>query len=188
MKVLKKLSEYWKKLLSLPQVQGLRNKLDKHPIIELQLYLWCFFAVCLILLLILSAFGCTEQSRRIFKDSVVSATDCAFHTSLACASQAAAGCEKPSNGEGYGEFGQCLVNRSASCSGRGLGVCLLKGIANVIGSTSVAAGGAGCVGSNSLDQVKACVADVTIETESDAVQTVAYCYRHVCMEGPGTEP
>ena len=130
----------------------------------------------------LSTCGCTEQYKRIFKDAAVSVTDCAFHTSLGCASQATAGCDKPSNGGGYGEFGQCLVNKSASCSGRGLGLCLLKGIANVVGSTSVAAGGVGCTGEESLDEIRSCVSDTTLETESEAVSAVAYCYRSVCME------
>ena len=146
-------------------------------------------AFCAMLMMfILSICGCTEQSRKLFKDAAISVADCAFHTSLGCASQATAGCEKPSEGEGYGDFGKCLVNHSASCSGRGLGLCLMKGIANVVGTTSVAAGGVGCAGVDSLDQVHACVADTTLETESEAVEAVAYCYRYVCMEGPGTEP
>ena len=132
-------------------------------------------------MLVFSLCGCTEQSKRLFKEAAVSVADCAFHTSLGCASQATAGCDKPSNGEGYGEFGQCLVNRSASCSGRGLGMCLLKGIASVVGTTSVAAGGAGCVNDSSIEEVKACVADVTLETESEAVSAVAYCYRAACI-------
>lgn len=147
------------------------------------------FAVgAIFLALVFSTCGCTEQYRRIFKDAAVSVADCAFHTSLACASQATAGCDKPSGGEGYGEFGQCLVDRSSSCAGRGLGLCLMKGLANVVGSTSVAAGGVGCVGEESLVQVRACVADTTIETESEAVSAVAYCYRYACLDGPGTEP
>jgi hypothetical protein len=155
-------------------------------IFPVKLAVFSFGAI--ILALILSTCGCTEQTRRIFKDAAVSVSDCAFHTSLACASQASAGCEKPSNGEGYGEFGQCLVNRSASCSGRGLGLCLLKGIANVVGTTSVAAGGVGCTGDEALDQIRSCVLDTTLETESEAVSAVAYCYRFYCLEGPGTEP
>ena len=150
--------------------------------------LFCGVFSLMFLAIVLSLCGCTEQTKRIFKNAAVSVSDCAFHTSLACASQATAGCDKPSGGEGYGEFGKCLVNRSASCSGRGLGMCLLKGIANVVGTTSVAAGGVGCVNEESLQEVEGCVSDVTIETESDAVQTVAYCYRQVCMEGPGTGP
>tara|TARA_R100000278_G_scaffold46215_2_gene40170 strand:- start:7415 stop:7867 length:453 start_codon:yes stop_codon:yes gene_type:complete len=137
--------------------------------------------VAIILLFAVTMCGCTEQSRQLFKDAAVSVSDCAFHTSLACASQATAGCDKPSDGEGYGEFGQCLVNRSASCSGRGLGMCLLKGIANVVGTTSVAAGGVGCVNDDSLEEIKTCVADVTLETESEAVSAVAYCYRSACI-------
>ena len=111
----------------------------------------------------------------------MSVSDCAFHTSLACASQATAGCDKPSGGEGYGEFGKCLVNRSASCSGRGLGLCLLKGIASAVGTTSVAAGGVGCVNETSLQEIESCVSDVTLETESEAVSAVAYCYRVACI-------
>ena len=142
----------------------------------------------IVLALVFSTCGCTEQTRRIFKEAAVSVADCAFHTSLGCASQATAGCEKPSNGDGYGEFGQCLIDRSSSCAGRGLGLCLMKGIANAVGSTFVAAGGVGCAGEGSLNQVRACVADTTLETESEAVTAVAYCYRAACLEGPGTEP
>ena len=144
--------------------------------------------VAIVLAVVFSTCGCTEQTRRIFKEAAVSVADCAFHTSLGCASQATAGFKKPSGGEGYGEFGQCLVDRSSSCAGRGLGLCLMKGLANVVGSTSVAAGGVGCVGEESLDQVRACVSDTTLETESEAVAAVAYCYRAACLEGPGTEP
>ena len=140
------------------------------------------FAICaIIIMVVFSLCGCTEQTKRIFKDAAVSVSDCAFHTSLACASQATAGCDKPSGGEGYGEFGKCLVNRSASCSGRGLGLCLLKGIASVVGTTSVAAGGAGCVNETSLQEIESCVSDVTLETESEAVSAVAYCYRVACI-------
>ena len=159
---------------------------DHDDIFPVKLAVFSFGVV--ILALIMSTCGCTEQTRRIFKEAAVSVADCAFHTSLGCASQATAGCEKPSNGDGYGEFGQCLIDRSSSCAGRGLGLCLMKGIANVVGSTSVAAGGVGCVGEESLDQVRACVADTTLETESEAVTAVAYCYRAACLEGPGTEP
>lgn len=60
-------------------------------------------------------------------------------------------------------------------------MCLLKGIASVVGTTSVAAGGAGCVNDSSIEEVKACVADVTLETESEAVSAVAYCYRAACI-------
>lgn len=141
-----------------------------------------FAVIGILFLFAITMCGCTEQSRQLFKDAAVSVGDCAFHTSLACASQATAGCDKPSDGEGYGEFGQCLVNRSASCSGRGLGMCLLKGIANVVGTTSVAAGGVGCVNDESLEEIKACVSDVTLETESEAVTAVAYCFRQSCME------
>lgn len=126
--------------------------------------------------------GCTEYSRQVFKDAAVSVSDCAFHTSVACAAQATLGCDKPEGGQGYGDFGQCLVDKSSHCSGRGLGMCLLKGIANVVGSTSVVAGGVGCSGEENLAEVKACVADTTLETESEAVSAVAYCYRNVCME------
>jgi hypothetical protein len=143
--------------------------------------MFCGVFSLMVLAIILSLCGCTEQTKRIFKDAAVSVSDCAFHTSLACASQATAGCDKPSGGEGYGEFGKCLVNRSASCSGRGLGMCLLKGIANAIGTTSVAAGGVGCVNEKSLQEIESCVSDVTLETESEAVSAVAYCYRVACM-------
>ena len=135
------------------------------------------FFICLVM----SMCGCTEQVKRVFRDAAVSVSDCAFHTSLGCASQATAGCDKPSEGEGYGEFGKCLVNRSASCSGRGLGLCLLKGIANAVGTTSVAAGGVGCVNDSSLQEIESCVSDVSLETESEAVSAVAYCYRVACM-------
>ena len=135
------------------------------------------FFICLVM----SLCGCTEQMKRTFRDAAVSVSDCAFHTSLGCASQATAGCDKPSEGEGYGEFGKCLVNRSASCSGRGLGMCLLKGIASVVGTTSVAAGGVGCVNDSSLQEIESCVSDVTLETESEAVSAVAYCYRATCI-------
>ena len=138
--------------------------------------------ICLSLCVILSLCGCTKAQRALFRDGVVTVSDCAFYTSIGCASQAAAGCNSPElPGQGYGEFGQCLVNRSSSCAGRGLGLCLLKGIASVVGTTSVVAGGVGCTGDESLQEVRSCVADVTLETESDAVQAVAACYRRACI-------
>ena len=45
----------------------------------------------------------------------------------------------------------------------------------------MAAGGVGCTGDKSMAEVKACVADVTLETESEAVSAVAYCYRAACI-------
>ena len=143
-----------------------------------------FIIICILsvwALFVMSMCGCTDAHLNAFKSGVVSVSECALHTSLGCASQAAAGCETPSTMDGYGDYGQCLVNKSASCSGRGLGLCLLKGIGNAIGSTSVAAGGVGCTGEESLDEVRACVGDVTLVTESEAVSAVAACYRRVCM-------
>lgn len=140
--------------------------------------------ICLSLCIILSLCGCTKSQRALFRDGIVTVSDCAFYTSLGCASQAVAGCNAPElPGQGYGEFGQCLVNRSSSCAGRGLGLCLLKGITSVVGTTSVVAGGVGCTGDEGLREVRSCVADVTLETESDAVQAVAACYRRTCIEG-----
>tara|TARA_R100000664_G_C2712863_1_gene108985 strand:- start:691 stop:879 length:189 start_codon:yes stop_codon:yes gene_type:complete len=60
-------------------------------------------------------------------------------------------------------------------------MCLLKGIASVVGTTSVAAGGVGCVNDSSLQEIESCVSDVTLETESEAVSAVAYCYRATCI-------
>lgn len=150
-----------------------------------------FIGICYIVVLVLTIInyiGCTRVQRDTLKSAVVSVSDCAFHTSMACASQALAGCPSPSDGEGYGEFGNCLVDKSASCSGRGLGLCLLKGVVNVAGSLNVAGGGVGCTGNEGISEVKSCVSDVTLETEVDAVNAVAACYRHVCMEGPNATP
>jgi len=144
--------------------------------------LFCGVFALMALAIVMSLCGCTDAHKKAFKQAFVTVSDCAFHTSIGCASQATAGCDKPSGGEGYGEFGTCLVNKSASCSGRGLGLCLLKGIANVVGSTSVAAGGVGCTGKKGLEEVQSCVSDTTIETESEAVTAVAACYRYVCLE------
>ena len=143
-----------------------------------------FIIICILsvwALFVMSMCGCTDAHLSAFKSGVVSVSECALHTSLGCASQAAAGCETPSTMDGYGDYGQCLVNKSASCSGRGLGLCLLKGIGNASGSTSVAAGGVGCTGEEGMEEVRACVGDVTLETESEAVSAVAACYRRVCM-------
>jgi len=143
-----------------------------------------FIIVCILsmwALLAMSMCGCTEAHLNAFKSGVVSVSECALHTSLGCASQAAAGCETPSTMDGYSDYGQCLVKHSASCSGRGLGMCMLKGIANVVGTASVAAGGVGCTGEEGMEEVRSCVGDVTLETESEAISAVAACYRRVCM-------
>ena len=58
---------------------------------------------------------------------------------------------------------------------------MLKGIANVVGTASVAAGGVGCTGEEGMEEVRSCVGDVTLETESEAISAVAACYRRVCM-------
>ena len=148
----------------------------------LRIIIICLF--CLGLCIVLSLCGCTKAQRALFSSGVVTVADCALYTSLGCASQAVAGCDTPDvPGQGYGEFGQCLVNRSSSCAGRGLGLCLLKGITSVVGTTSVVAGGVGCTGDESLKEVRSCVADVTLETESEAVQAVAACYRRTCIGG-----
>tara|TARA_Y100001938_G_C7943970_1_gene355766 strand:- start:49 stop:543 length:495 start_codon:yes stop_codon:yes gene_type:complete len=126
--------------------------------------------------------GCTPYQKQLFKDSFVSTADCSFHTSLACASQAMSGCDRvDSPGGSYKEFGDCLVTRSTSCAGKGLSMCLLGGMANVAGGI-FAAGGVGCSGQESVDEIKACVRDAEMETEAEAVQAVAYCTRKVCME------
>lgn len=144
-----------------------------------------FVLICILAfwgLLAMSFCGCSTTQVKQFKSAVVSVGECAMHTSLACASQATAGCELPPAGGDYGEYSQCLVNKSSSCSGRGIGLCLLKGVAQVAGTTLVAAGGVGCTGEESMIEVRSCVADVTLETESEAVSAVAACYRRVCME------
>jgi len=144
-----------------------------------------FIGICIIVawvVVALNCLGCTRIQRDAFRSSVVDVSDCAFHTSVACAAQALTGCESPVSGSGYGEFGECLVDKSASCSGRGLGMCLLRGVVNVAGTLSVGAGGVGCTSEENLAEVKSCVADVETETEAEAVGAVAACFRRVCME------
>ena len=188
MKVLKKLSEYWKKLLSLPQTQALLNKFKKDPMAELQLYLWGFLAASLVLILFLNMCSCTPSMRKALKENLFSVADCSLHTSLGCAAQGIGGCLGPTPGGDYSEFAQCLVDKSSSCAGRGLALCAYGGMKRAFPDAPLAGGFVGCAGEDGLEDVKGCVRDVTIETEQEAVGAVADCYRQVCLEGPSTEP
>ena len=139
--------------------------------------IWC--------LAVVNSCGCTPHQQRMFTDAFVNVADCALYTSLGCASQSVSGCDRPAaSGGDYRKFGKCLVGRSSSCAGRGLSLCLLGGIVNVAGTSSVVAGGVGCTGEIGISKVNDCVSDTTLESESDTVQAVAACYRMVCMEMP----
>ena len=127
--------------------------------------------------------GCTAAQRQIFKDGLVSTSDCAVHSSLGCAAQAMGGCPPPLTtweSEQWGDYGSCLAEKAASCSASALARCAFRSIVNSIDGP-VVGGGAGCNDSVSKEQIEQCVLDADIETEAEAVQAVAYCTRKVCL-------
>lgn len=140
-------------------------------------------AIGIIIAALVMLTSCSPKAIDIVKTASVTVADCAFHTSVACASQATAGCASPEEVGGFEEYAECLVDKSKSCSSKGLGLCLLKGITSVARSSFVVAGGVGCVEGDNLHEIKACAMGTSIETEREAVDAVAYCYRLVCMGG-----
>lgn len=150
--------------------------------LDCQAWLWGMATFLLWVIVIASQCGCTQSQLRSINRGVVTAGDCALHTSMACASQALGACNehREGSGSGYGNLGGCLVREAASCTGRGIGRCLYAGLVRAVGGGPVVAGGIGCTGEESLETVESCVRDTTIESEAEAVGAVASCYLVVC--------
>lgn len=137
--------------------------------------------VVIIIAAIINILACNPKTIDIVKQATVTVTDCAFHTSVACAAQSTAGCATPEESGDFKEYAECLVEKSKSCSSKGLGLCLLKGLTSAARSSFVVAGGVGCVEESNLETIRQCVLDTTMETEREAVNAVAYCYRAQCV-------
>jgi len=137
--------------------------------------------IAIIIAALINILACNPKTIDIVKTATVTVTDCAFHTSVACAAQSTAGCAAPDESGNFGEYAECLVEKSKSCSSKGLGLCLLKGLTSAARSSFVVAGGVGCVEESNLETIRQCVLDTTMETEREAVNAVAYCYRSQCI-------
>ena len=119
----------------------------------------------------------------MIQDGFVDAAECSLMSAMGCAAQSMGACPPPLNIWGdseWGEYGDCLVERSASCSTAALARCAYRSIADAIDGP-VVAGSSGCGGPDEQNEIKACVRDSEFETEEEAIQAVAYCQRRVCM-------
>jgi len=140
------------------------------------------FLLGLALLIFLVA-ACTQAQRNLFKSSLIGVAECGFYTTVGCAAQATGGCAQPEadwSAPDWASYKDCLVTRGSSCTGSGIARCLFGGLRRAVGG-SIIAGGAGCTGEGDLNLVKECSRDSEAETQSEAVQAVAACYRVVCL-------
>ena len=127
--------------------------------------------------------GCTALQQQQIKDGFVSAAECSMLSAIGCAAQSMGACPPPLTvwgGAEWGDYGDCLVERSASCSTTALARCAYRSIADAIDGP-VVAGGVGCSGPQEQEAIKACVRDSTVESEEEAIQAVAWCQKKVCM-------
>ena len=138
--------------------------------------------------------GCVPA---MWEDGIHSAADCAVTTSVACATQAIGGCIAPANqgpGNAWKKYAVCLWDQAKICERDGLARCALAAAVEASGFPGIGSPS----GVNGLvlmerrshgppfkcdgSTVKSCVTDARIETKSEALRTVAYCYRHHCTE------
>ena len=111
-------------------------------------------------------------------DGMYSAANCTVSTSIACAVQGIGGCIVPSieeAGSSWENYAICLWGRTKDCQLEGLARCGVAGMVEAMGFP-VLAGGAPC----DTELVKDCITEARIETKTEAVKTVSFCYREVC--------
>ena len=148
----------------------------------------------LISVILFLSVGCVTAQG--IEDGIYSAADCSITTSLSCATMAIGGCILPSvNGPGNGWklYADCHWDRAKECERAGLARCALAGAVEAAGfpglgrssgslimlETHATVPGYRC----DVDTVRSCVSDARIESKSEAIATVAYCFRHVCKVG-----
>ena len=139
--------------------------------------------IAVVILILYTAIGCTAMQQQMLKDGFVSLGDCAILSSLGCASQSMGGCPPPLtswNGDEWGDYGECLAEKSMACSTSALAKCAYRSIVDAIEGPYVG-GGVGCSGPEKQSEIMACVRDGEYETEAEAVNAVAACQRLVCL-------
>ena len=120
-------------------------------------------------------------SKQTVEDGMYTAGNCAVATTIACSVQAIGGCLAPSieePGDSWELYAGCLWDRGKTCQLQGLARCALAGAVEAAGFP-VIMGGAPC----DLEVVKACIDEARIESKTEAVKSVAFCYRRICTEG-----
>jgi len=132
-------------------------------------------------LLYLSSLGCNDKQREHLKETGWTALDCSLYSSIGCAGQAAGGCESPSlsNSESWGTYAECLAITAQGCITKSLGRCALAGIASVV-SGPIVSGGSGCGQEEHREEALQCLLGEEIESERDAIESSAKCWRKVC--------
>ena len=124
-------------------------------------------------ILLFSAMKCTPAQIESLKETGWSAIDCASHSSLGCAGQAAGACEAPSaSGGGWGVYAECLASVSQGCMVKSLSRCALSGIASIF-SGPLIAGGVGCGDDLSREQVDLCLGGRQIASQREAIDAVS---------------
>ena len=146
---------------------------------EIQVALWSVVVVLSLCALFVGQ-GCTASQLASLEDGLVSLKDCSVYSSLGCASQAMAGCQIPSGGMGWDEYGDCLAEKSLSCGSAALARCSYRAVAAAAGGP-VVFGGTGCNDEEGQSALSSCVSSIDIESEAQAVEAVASCTRKVCL-------
>ena len=135
------------------------------------------------ILILYTAICCTAMQQQMLKDGFVSLGDCAILSSLGCASQSMGGCPPPLtswNGDEWGNYGECLGEKSMACTTSALAKCAYRSIVDAIDGP-VVTGGVGCSGPQEQNEILACIRDGEYETEAEAVTAVAACQRLICL-------
>lgn len=138
------------------------------------------FILFLVGVVLLCSMKCTPAQIESLKETGWNTIDCAAHSSLGCAGQAAGACEAPSaSGGGWGVYAECLASVSQGCMVKGLSRCALSGIASIF-SGPLIAGGVGCGDDLSREQVDLCLGRRQIASQREAIEASAGCWRDVC--------
>tara|TARA_Y100000310_G_scaffold264690_1_gene275417 strand:+ start:361 stop:834 length:474 start_codon:yes stop_codon:yes gene_type:complete len=120
--------------------------------------------------------------------------DCSVATSVGCASQAVGGCIAPAvnkPGNGWKNYAICLWDQAKVCERDGLAKCALAAAVESTGFPGIGSSGVSSLVMMEArstgvpfkcedEQVRACVTDAHIETKSEAINSVAHCYRTLC--------
>lgn len=160
------------------------NRAEDRPIGNAFRVIQALLSLCIVFSLLSCACtlsGCTASQRELFRDGLVSVSDCSLHSTIGCVATSMGACATPLNTfeqDDWKHYADCLAQQSAACSVKGIGLCAYRSIIESIDGDGFVAGGVGCA--QMTEEFQACLTDSRIETEAEAVQVVAFCQRTIC--------
>ena len=133
--------------------------------------------------------GCIGSAQ--LRDATLTAADCSLHTTVSCAMQSAVECADPAarDDNSWRAYARCLLEHGKNCQISGLSRCAMVGVLSAAGGRidsdrfSTVRGPLSRASGCDYETVRLCVEDVTIESQTEAADAVAACYRMICAGG-----